>query len=242
MFKPPSSATNAQKTPLPRALNTFTAEKIIDALQITGKRLPAEITAINPDGLGQTIVTVKFLVNASPATLPTINVPLAMSNYVREPFQVGDQGWVQSADTYIGHISGLASGSTPDLTPPANLAALVFEPISNAEWEDVPDSNALVLQGPDGVSIWDMGRNTTWILTSDGIIAVGQNSIEFQVGDSTITINSSGIVMADGSNNITVNSSGVSITGTLTINGAAYHAHVHSGVTIGGADTGPVTP
>lgn len=138
-------ANNAQKTYLGRTLSAFADGKVQDGIQLQGKAFPVSIVTVN-----NWSVIVKFEVNAAPFTLPNIEVPLSNSPYERPPFQVGDKGWVRPADARLGGISGLGSG-TADLSLPANLAALVFEPISNTNWAAPPDRNAYLIQGPNGV-------------------------------------------------------------------------------------------
>jgi hypothetical protein len=225
----PSSANNAQKTPFAVSMNEFASGKIAGALQLTGKRLPCQVTAVN-----QGIVTVQILVNSTPFTLPQITVAVEQSIYVRLPIQEGDLGYLQAADTYIGNVTGLGTG-TPDFTQPANLSALVYVPLSNSNWPSLSDSNSLVLQGPNGVSIWDMGQNSTIVLTPSGIACVGEDSISLTVGSNSITVNSSGITI-DGNVNVTGT---VIASGEGTFNGIKVSAHVHTGVTSGGSNTGP---
>lgn len=213
-------ANNAQKTPLTKSLNDFALRSAADALQLMPKRLPVSVTAVGDNGA---TVTVKFEVTTK-FTLPKIVVPVETSVYRREPIQVGDKGWVQAADARLGGVSGLGTG-TPDLTPPANLGALVFSPIGNKDWDPSPDPDAYFLQGPNGVYFQDVGANCTLILTPTGIALVGKDNISFTVGSSSITMSSSEIDL-----NAT----------TIKLNGKVWATHGHSGVTTGGGVTGPV--
>jgi hypothetical protein len=203
-------ADNAQKTPLAYSLQKFTQSKVLDAIQLLGKALPASVVTVN-----DWTVEVKFEVNAAPFTLPNVTVPWSGSKYERAPIQVGELGWVRPADARLGAISGLGSG-TPTLATPANLSALVWEPLSNTNWDAPPDKTAYLIQGPNGFVLRNLND------------------------DYSIVGNSTSIVLTFGSNSITIDSSGISIQGTLTVNGAAYLSHLHSGVTTGGGDTGPV--
>lgn len=219
-------ANNAEKTFLGRTLSAFAEGKVQDGIQLQGKAFPVSIVTVN-----NWSVIVKFEVNAAPFTLPNIEVPLSNSLYERPPLQIGDKGWVRPADARLGGVSGLGSG-TADLSLPANLAALVFEPISNTNWDAPPDKNAYLIQGPNGFILRDIGNDYS-IIGNDTNITIKYGSTTFVVDSDTISATASG-------NSIVVNPSGVAITGTLTINGAPYLAHMHSGVQSGGSDTGPV--
>jgi hypothetical protein len=205
-------ADNSQKTPLAYSLQRFTQAKVLDAIQQLGKALPASVVSINNQ-----IVTVKFEVNAAPFTLPNVTVPLAGPQYARPPTQVGDYGVVFPADARLGGINGLGSG-VASLTAPANLSALVFFPIGNATWTATPDANAYVLYGPNGVILRDTDNHSSLVLDPNNVTITAQTTITLQVGGHSIVIDSSGV----------------------TIDGKAFLTHVHTGVTVGSGDTGPV--
>lgn len=132
-------ANNAQKVPFQVSMNRFAEKKAADAIQVLGKSLPASVVSV--DGA---IVTVKFELTNIPFTLPNVTIPLFGPSYIRYPIQKGDAGVVIAVDARIGGISGLGSG-TADLTAPANLSALFFMPIGNANWDSVTPG-ALVLK------------------------------------------------------------------------------------------------
>lgn len=152
---------NQQKTPLGISLNRFAQGKAADAIQALGKALPASVVSVRG-----AIVQVKFEVT-SKFTLPNVTIPLIGSEYARPPIQPGCKGVVFPADAYLGGMSGLGGG-TADLTPPANLTALVFSPIGNSGWT-VVDGNAFVIYGPNGVVLRDAGSGTVLTLTGGGI-------------------------------------------------------------------------
>lgn len=154
-------ADNAQKTPLGISLNRFAQGKANDAIQNLGKSLPATVVSVRG-----AIVQVKFEVQSN-FTLPNVTIPLIGSEYARPPIQPGCKGVVLAADAYLGGMSGLGGG-TADLTPPANLTALVFAPIGNSGWTMV-DGNAFVIYGPNGVVLRDTGSGTVLTLTGGGI-------------------------------------------------------------------------
>lgn len=207
---------NALKTPLARSLNRFAESKIHDALQIRRKGLPAVVVSVSG-----AIVTVAFDV-ISGFTLPQVTLPLFGPEYIRYPIQVGCKGVVLPMDADIAPISGLSTG-TADLSPCPNLTALVFLPISNTAWSSV-DPDSVTIYGPNGVVLRDSASQTTFVLTPTGIVATGQNTISMTVGTSSVV----------------VTASGVAINGTLTINGAPFLSHEHSGVSTGSGNTGGV--
>ena len=140
---------NSQKTPFVRSLNDVAQRRALDAIEVLGRALPASVVAVSGS-----IVTVKFEL-IGPFTLPQVTCPMLGAEYIRYPTQVGDKGIVRPIDTYLGGISGLGGGIA-DLTIPANLSSLIFEPIANANWSATDDPNAVVIYGPNGAII----RNT----------------------------------------------------------------------------------
>jgi hypothetical protein len=212
---------NAQKTWFGATQNEFASRKIADAIQVLGKALPATVTAVNG-----AIVTVNFDVDAAPFTLPQVEMPVETSIYNRPPIQVGDKGWVKSADVFLGANTGLGSG-TPKLVSPANLAALVWAPLGNATWAASPDANAYLLQGPNGFILRNLDNTYSIVGNSDGITITDAHS-------NTIAMTSDGISLTSHGNVLVVGSAG------LTINGVDIgDTHKHSGVTTGSGDTGP---
>ncbi|EEN8889751.1 hypothetical protein GJD23_22080, partial [Salmonella enterica subsp. enterica] len=162
-------------------MNNFADQKIAAAMQMAGKILPAEV--VSQSGK---MVTVTFLLRDIPYTLPQLTIPLFGPQYIRYPMQKGDKGIVIPADAYLGGVSGLGGG-TAELTPPANLSALVFLPISNTEWENV-DGQVLTLYGPEGVTIRDAKSNTTFLLTPESITIATPEKFEVTVGSTVLTL------------------------------------------------------
>lgn len=136
---------NAQKTHYSRTINRFAEQKVLDAIQITGKSIPCRVVSVSGS-----IVTVAFLLSG-PFTLPNVTCPMFGPEYIRYPTQVDDLGVVMSADYYIGCVSGLGGGTTADLAQRANLSTLIFFPIANSGWSATDNPNAVVIYGPDGV-------------------------------------------------------------------------------------------
>lgn len=162
-------------------MNNFAAKKIADAMQMAGKVLPASVVRRSGH-----MVTVSFLLRDIPYTLPQVTIPLFGPQYVRYPMQKGDRGIVIPADTYLGGASGLGGG-TADLTPPANLSALVYLPISHTEWQEV-DYQVLTLYGPEGVTLRDAGSNTTFLLTPESITIATPKQFKVTVGNTVLTL------------------------------------------------------
>ena len=146
---------DAQKSPLARSLEQFTNRKVRGALTQLGQALPASVVS-RKDG----IVTVKFEIAAtpnSPYTLPSIQVPIIGSEFVRLPIQAGTPGMVMTADAYLGGMSGLGGG-VADLAPRGNLSMLVWTPLGNTAWTAAIDDNALELYGPNGVILHNTAK------------------------------------------------------------------------------------
>jgi hypothetical protein len=175
---------NQQKTPLARSLNQFAERKVVGYIQLLGKALPAQVTAVSGS-----IVTVKFLLTNVPYTLQPVTVPLAGPEYSRPPTQIGDNGVVFPSDVYLGGVSGLGGG-VADLTIRANLSALVFFPIGNTGFSPTDDPNAFVLYGPDGCILRTMDKSSSVVISKAG------TAIKIPVGGalnvSTIPTSSSG--------------------------------------------------
>lgn len=196
-------ADNSRKTPLSRSLEAFAEKKIADAVQLLGQALPCSVLSV--DGA---IVTVKFEVDAAPFTLPKVTIPIAGSEYYRIPVQPGDAGVVFPADARLGGVSGLAPNLVPKLDKPANLSALVFFPIGNANWQP-EDPDVAVIYGPSGATIKTKDGAVFLKVTASGIAIQGDVSID---GSLSVT----GGVDVDGVLNAT---DGGVVTGDLTVSG-----------------------
>jgi len=153
-------ADNAQKTWFGRDLNRFAEQKALDALQLTGKALPASVVSV-----AGSIVTVQFEISAAPFTLPQVTVPILGPEYIRFPTQVGDKGFVVPADARLGAMSGLGKG-TASLALPANLSALVFAPFGNKDWSATDDAQAAVIYGPNGAVLRTIDKKAVVTVTS----------------------------------------------------------------------------
>lgn len=166
------------------SMNRFTERKIENALQKSGKVLPASVVKQTGN-----MITVSFELRDIPYVLPQVTIPLFGPQYIRYPMQPGDKGIVIPADTYIGGVSG-QGGGIADMTPPANLSALVFLPISNTEWQGV-DGQVVTVYGPEGVTLRDSGSNTTFLLKPDSIAISTPDSFTVTVGGTVFSLTGS---------------------------------------------------
>lgn len=166
------------------SMNRFAERKVEAAMQKAGKILPASV--VSQKGK---MITVAFELSDIPYVLPQVTIPLFGPQYIRYPMQPGDKGIVIPADTYIGGVSG-QGGGIADLTPPANLSALVFLPISNTEWQDV-DGQVVTVYGPEGVTLRDSDSNTTFLLKPDSIAISTPGRFTVTVGETVLTLTGS---------------------------------------------------
>ena len=175
------SGGNVTKTPFAQTMNTFAQRKVQDNLQQQGQVLPCSVVAVLHNG---TAVTVAFQVDQSLGyTIPQVTMPVAISEYVRIPIQVGDTGIALSASTRLGGISGLGSGLAP-LNTPSNLGALVFMPISNIGWSSI-DSTAVVISSAHGESV---------VTISDTEVSLVQGSTSIVLSGGNVNINGTLII------------------------------------------------
>lgn len=241
-----AQGSNAQKVPLARAIKQSQQRTIADILQLTGKNLPCSVVSL--DGW---IVTVKFEIDDPTFTLPQITIPVFSSNYDYLPLQEGDKGLCMSAATYLGGISGLGGGTAGLILLP-NLTTLGFVPTGNKEWTGPDDPLVRVIQGPNGVIIQTLDGETTIVevlkdtikMTRGDTTSVEMTADEITVkkgDDSKISMTDDEVKMSFGDDNyVLVDTDGVHIKGTLEINDKDYLAHEHSGVQVGGANSGGV--
>jgi hypothetical protein len=205
------------KKPLGQSLNEISAKRAEDAIQLLGKALPATITAVNKPG---TIVTVKFELGAIPFTLPRVRMPVLTSEYIRAPLAVGCRGFVIPADAYLGGMSGLGGG-TATLAQQSNLGALVFAPIGNVDFEEVGATVATVY-GPGGVTLRTQDSTVRVLLTQGGVTII--------VPGGQVAVTPVGVAITG----LTVTVTG----GDVIADGISLKTHRHSGVQVGGSNTG----
>ena len=72
-------------------------------------------------------------------------MPIAESEYIQLPIQIGCKGVAYPASVDISIETGLGSNAIPDISGlPANLSALVFMPVANANWTPIPGAGGAV--------------------------------------------------------------------------------------------------
>ena len=163
---------SSQKTPIARTINSWAQQKILNEILRQGLALPAEVIAVSGS-----IVTVKFKVQSAPNTnspyvLPPVTIPIAGAQWARAPTQIGDTGVCIPADTSIGGITGLGTG-TPPLSLQANLASVVFLPVGSSLFSPTDNPNAWVLYGPDGVILRDSAKTVSLSVNAGTVAIVG---------------------------------------------------------------------
>ncbi|QRN55260.1 phage baseplate assembly protein [Dyella caseinilytica] len=203
-------------------LGKLATNRARNEIQSTGRCLPCSVVGVNG-----ALVTVKFEVNSKPWTLPQITIPIAESQWIRAPIQIGDKGITIPADVLIGNISGLGVG-VPTMARPGNLSALSFLPISSKNFSPV-NTNAAFVSGPQGVVLQTEDGSVSLTLSETGFV--------FKLGTQTFTFNASGLTSSVALQvNSTINATNDIKAGTISLQN-----HVHSGVQSGGSNTGPAT-
>ena len=162
-----------QKKHFSQSVGSFAAKVTTDLLQLTGKTLPARIEAVS----GQ-FVTCSIQIKCGFA-LPQVTVPVATSEYIRQPWQVGDTGVLRAVDARIDYVSGQDT-APGDLTQPGNLSSLVFEPIANKAFT-LLDGNTLIMYGPNGVKIGNKTMTCFISITNTGISVTVPSGGDFTV-------------------------------------------------------------
>ena len=157
---------NYQKTPLAFSVNAVAQQQALDLIAQLGKALPARVTAVQGS-----IVTVSINVQSGTYTLPPVTCPVACSQWIREPVQIGDEGVLEPADASLGGISGLGTG-TAGLNIVANLAAVVWKPVANATWE-MDDPGKALINGPTGVILRTQDKAVKLTLSGTGVVVEG---------------------------------------------------------------------
>jgi hypothetical protein len=163
-----------------------------DRWQLATQPIPCSVTKI----VGE-LVQVKVEAQGK-YTIPTLLVPQAFSEWVRQPTQVGDKGWVVPANYYLGGMSGNAGG-VANYSPRGNLTTMVFMPISQKKFPNNTNRNlnqtfingkeGTVNQTTDGkFSINVDGKNSKITLGADGsTITFTKDKVEITIGGNTHT-------------------------------------------------------
>ena len=122
--------TDEQKVPFLRTLPVFVRSTVNEELQKRGRPLPGRVVAVNGS-----IVTVSF--DVTRLSLPQMQMPIAQSEYIQIPVQVGDLGIALPASIYIGCVTGLGVSSSARPTLQGNLSDMVWLPLGNSNWSAV---------------------------------------------------------------------------------------------------------
>ena len=180
----------------------------VQPLPVTIKKIVGELVMVTVDMQGV-------------YTQPTLLLPQAFSEWVREPTQVGDKGWAVPSNYYLGGQSGLGGG-TANYRYRGNMTTLVFQHISQKAFPHNKnrDLNAVFINGPNGVVLQDTQGKCVFTQTPTGIT--------IKIGGMTLTITSAGLDVEGGdivNNHLTVGST-----------------HIHGLVVAGTDNTGPPNP
>lgn len=174
-----------------------------------------------PDGSGN------FIPVSTPTALPLlVDVPVALPRgggfTLTLPILPGDECVVLFTDSCFNAwwANGVGDGS------PGKL--------QNQEEVRRHDlSDAIAIFGP-----WSQPRKLTGYSNSKAQLRSDDGTTVVEVGAGEVTLSPD-----SGVSQIKITPGEIDLTATVVkINGAAYHDHIHSGVTTGGGVTGPVTP
>ena len=168
----------AQKKPLNEMLNEWWNLKGDSYDQLQGRAIPAEIVGVDPTN---TIATVKFNIVDDVATFPQVTCAIATSEWLVAPLLAGTKGFVVSAQLYLGGVTGLGDGqATLDQLP--NMSTMVFIPLGNVDFNEVPDPEMTWIRGPKGIILQDKDGTAILEIEKDkGITinaALGGNTIK----------------------------------------------------------------
>ena len=181
---------NALVTPLVFSLPRTARGHAEDVRFEVPQPVPVTITKI----MGELVeVQVEVKGRNSPFTIQKFTVPQSFSQWIREPTQVGDKGWIIPSNFYLGGMSGL-NGSTANWYNRANMTNMVFQPISQKQFPNNTNRNLnqVFMNGPEGVRHQTTdGKYFHDIDGKNGQIVLGANgsTITFKQGSVEITIN-----------------------------------------------------
>ncbi len=153
---------SSQKFSIQKSIAEIAQNNAALANAMLGKNLPAVVQSVQGY-----FVTVKINV-LDIYNFPLLTVPVAASQYTKEPLQNGDAGFLIPCDADISNISGM--GSVSDLSQPSNLSSLVFQPVGNSSFTDYPDPQAYYATGITDAWLRDSahqmsleGNNAAWL-------------------------------------------------------------------------------
>jgi hypothetical protein len=229
-----TEANNALVTPLAYSLADLARIGSQNKNQQISQPIPVSITKIHGE-----LVQVKIEAKGRgiPYTIPEFIVPQSFSEWIREPTQVGDKGWLVESNYYLGGMSGL-NGGTANYYDRSNLTNMVFQHISQKQFPHNVNRNLnqVFQNGPEGV----MNQ------TTDGKFFVnvdGKNAqVQLGANGSTITFKQDSVVITIGGQSHTFTSSMFQSAGdVLTHANTTLDSHLHSD-SGGAGDSGPPIP
>jgi hypothetical protein len=123
-------------------------KKVNTNIEKQAKSIPCHVTKVDKD-----FITVAFETQNGIFTPPTVKIPQSMSQYGRDPTQVGDKGYAVPGDYYLGGVTGDAGGNT-NFYPRGNLTTLSFQHVSHKQNPDRDVDQLTHMGGPNG---WTVG-------------------------------------------------------------------------------------
>jgi hypothetical protein len=129
-------------------MNQWAAKRINTKQEREAKSIPCHVTKVDKD-----FITVAFETQNGIFTPPTVKIPQSMSQYGRDPTQVGDKGYGVPGNYYLGGVTGDAGGNT-DFYPRGNLTTLSFQPVSHKQNPSRDYDQLTHMGGPTG---WIVG-------------------------------------------------------------------------------------
>jgi hypothetical protein len=129
-------------------MNQWSQKRTNTVQESQTKSIPCHVTKVDKD-----FITVAFETQNGLFTPPTVRIPQSMSQYGRDPTQVGDKGFASPSDYYLGGVTGEAGGNT-NFYPRGNLTAISFQPVSHKQNPDRDQDQLTHMGGPNG---WIVG-------------------------------------------------------------------------------------
>jgi|SRR5215469_12476 len=138
---------DSHKHPFGWRMNQWAVKRHTSQQEQLTKSIPCHVTKVDKD-----FIEVAFETTNSIFTMPTVKIPQSMSQYQREPTQVGDKGYAVPSDYYLGGSTGDAGGRT-NFFPRGNLTAISFQPVSHTQNPDRDYDTLTHMGGPNGWSV-----------------------------------------------------------------------------------------
>jgi hypothetical protein len=214
-------ADNALVTPLVFSLPGIAQSRAENQAQVDPQPIPATVTKI----MGEMVeVQVTTQGRGTPFTLPKFIVPQAFSEWIREPTQVGDKGWLIHANYNLGGQSGL--GGPSNYYGRSNLTPMVFRHISQKQFPNNTNRNLnqVFINGPEGtMNQTTDGKYSINVDGKNGQIVLGANG-------STITFTKDSVTITIGGNSHVFTSTQYKSAGdVLTQQNTTLETHTHAG-------------